>query len=112
MSDGKRWEARPATATCSDIMFDGKECYGSMLHLNAAETVRRLNQRDRFLAAAAAAQNALAEVEALSDNCVNAERYGAEDALEDLQAIRRVIARYKAASIPAPPVEVKSEVVG
>jgi len=49
----KRWEARPATATCSDIIFNGWKCYGSMLHLDASEIVRQLNQRDRFLAAAA-----------------------------------------------------------
>jgi hypothetical protein len=64
-----RWVARPATASCSDIIFEGKECYGSMLHLNAMEVVRQLNQRDRFLAAAVADDARIKELEAqLSDD--------------------------------------------
>ncbi len=35
----------------------------------------------------------LQEVEQLSDNCVNAEHYTAENAINDLQAIRSVIKR-------------------
>jgi len=39
----------------------------------------------------AAIAKALDDIEALSDKCINLERYSAESALDDLQAIRRVI---------------------
>lgn len=42
----------------------------------------------------------LLQVSLLADNCVNADRYTAEDALEDLQAIRRVILRAALTSHP------------
>ena len=49
-----RWKAQPATETCSDIIFEETKLYGSMLHMEAADIVQRLNQRDRFLNLAAA----------------------------------------------------------
>lgn len=56
---------------------------------------RLIAQRDGLV-------KALEEIEALSDNCVNAERYGAEEALEDLQAIRSAIKRVHAVVKGAP----------
>lgn len=60
----KRWKARPATATCSDIIFEETQVYGSMLHMQAADVVHRLNQRDRFLNLAAADRAKIEELEA------------------------------------------------
>lgn len=59
-----RWKARPATETCSDIIFEETKLYGSMLHLDAADVVQRLNQRDRFLNAAAAEQEKVERLKA------------------------------------------------
>lgn len=59
-----RWEARPATETCSDIIFEGTKLYGSMLHMLAADVVQRLNQRDRFLNLAAIDRAKVEDLEA------------------------------------------------
>jgi hypothetical protein len=45
-------------------------------------------------------RKAISEIEALSDNCINAERYTTADALGDLQAIRSAIKRLRA-KLPA-----------
>ena len=59
-----RWKARCATATCSDIIFEETKVYGSMLHMQAADVVHRMNQRDRFLNLAEADRARLEELEA------------------------------------------------
>lgn len=41
------------------------------------------------------ADTALNEIEAVSDNCVNAEVYTTADALADLQEIRNIIRRHR-----------------
>lgn len=64
---------------------------------NTAVAKIAVNRDSRFADMVAA----LEEIERLSDNCVNAERYGAEEALEDLQAIRVVIKRIALSNIKA-----------
>ncbi len=60
------------------------------LRANAALIVRAVNAHDDLVAA-------LRAVEAISDRCVNAETYSAQDALDDLQDIRSIISCSRAA---------------
>lgn len=84
--------ARGETSETHDMhRAAGTDPYGP----NALLIVKAVNSHDALV-------KALGEIEALSDNCVNAERYYDEDALEDLQAIRRVIALTRAV-VGSPP---------
>lgn len=66
----------------------------SRLDLDAAELIQELESDYlRRHKDACDRWTTIKEIELISDNCVNAERYGAEEALIDLQAIRSIIKR-------------------
>ncbi len=67
----------------------GYEPRTGMGRADAQFIVKACNSHDALV-------KALDIIELLSDNCVNSERYGAEDALMDLQAIRSTIRRFRA----------------